>query len=68
MTVLSERRRLRRLPDPPQPSVEGAPALEVVDVRKHFTKRVGFATARARTLPPVMKPAPAAKSTIMTGT
>ncbi|WP_406249050.1 ATP-binding cassette domain-containing protein [Microbacterium sp. M] len=48
MTTLSERRRLRRLPETPAATGSGELALEIVDVRKHFTRRVGFATETFR--------------------
>ncbi|MCI1019050.1 ATP-binding cassette domain-containing protein [Microbacterium sp. C5A9] len=48
MTTLSERRRLRRLPEAdPRPDA-GELALEVVDVHKHFSKRVGLRTETFR--------------------
>ncbi|MFB7882687.1 ATP-binding cassette domain-containing protein [Microbacterium sp. NPDC056057] len=49
MTTLLERRRLRRLePAAPEPAAERPLALEVVDVHKHFRKRVGFTTETFR--------------------
>ncbi|MGW8483174.1 ATP-binding cassette domain-containing protein [Microbacterium sp. NPDC055903] len=49
MTLTAPRRRLRRLPAaPPSAGADGALALEVVDVRKHFTKRAGLRTETFR--------------------
>lgn len=48
MTTLSERRRLRRLPEERPRSDGGELALEIVDVHKHFSKRVGLRTENFR--------------------